>query len=80
MTERACAHDGESFECDGCSSHGVVMVTSWRPRRPVAPWLEGQTAAGRTVYILGDPYCDNRAEVWIDHERAYDLCLSLIHI
>lgn len=56
MTERACP----PFECDGSSSHGVVMVTSWRPRRPVALWLEGQTAAGRTVRILGDPYCDNR--------------------
>ena len=58
------------YECNGSGSHGVVMVTSWRPRPPVAIWLEGQTAAGRTVRILGDPYCDDRAEVWIDGERA----------
>ena len=58
------------YESAGMSICGVVMVTSWRPRPPVAIWLEGQTAAGRTVRILGDPYCDDRAEVWIDGERA----------
>ena len=61
------------YQCVGSSSVGGFKVTMWSPRAPVALWLDGQTAAGRTVSIMGDPCSDERAEVWIDGERARDL-------
>lgn len=54
------------YEQVGYKMVGRFAVSSWRPRLPVGPWLVGETASGRRVEIIGDPYADERAAVTID--------------
>jgi hypothetical protein len=59
-----------AYECTGSTRVGVVTVAHWAPRAPAVLWLRGETQAGRTVEIVGDPYVDHRATVAIDGRPA----------
>lgn len=54
------------YRSTGCIQTGIVRVERWEPRPPVAAWLVGRTEQGRTVEIMGDPYCDERSTIHID--------------